>query len=379
MILALAGMALGLVALANPLDLERTQMRAALSSLPPLDVVEVARSLRVSDGPYQGAVRMGTDRGVHWYFGTLAMMEIGLRDPLIARGHVDAYLRNLERGHGAQDFVWDVIDRELTQRQYPDSHDAYAAMLLIAAVRGATGPDGDAWWDEREALLFRVARSNIRRNFRSPNEPFPGLTPTFQPGSTHPHHGGPLPQEALLMDNCEVYAALRETGLYLNRRGKREGELWLRDAERVARGIQRLFDGGERGWRVGDGAREMGDAPYPDLLAQVFPELFHVPGPSPEETIARYRAGWSRVEYHYPRWYTAPISDMPPLPIAIVALRRGHSRPAFWALDAWLRDFRPDSIDNIADVAWAAQLRRELDDYAHEGSNRAGINRALGE
>lgn len=348
------------------------EVGAALASLPDLEPVAIYRRYIVPDGPFRGALRMGDQKGIHWYFGNLALLTVVGTNPELARGHLEAYLRNLGSINGARFLVADTLDAELKQKMSPDSHDAYAGTFLQLAVRYVRATGDHAWWDANANAIRNIARANIRNQIKRQDEPgIPGLTRAFQEGSTRLGTGEAQAKDGLLMDNCEVYAGLKGVADYLTERKDAGAAGYRTDANRVARGIHRLFDESVGAWRWSDRVEKAGDAWYPDLLCQVFPEMHEVPGTFAAKTAERYRRSWGHLTRSYANWFDAPDEEFPHLIVAsFAAHRRKDLKRPMWSLQRWLTRVdpmaNPHKVTNVADVGWAWTIKRILTEAAKQ-------------
>lgn len=341
-------------------QVEPAELKRALAEMPALDPKKILEPLVVTSGQYRGAVRMGHEKGIHWYFANIALREWVNEAPQIVKGHLDAYLRNLERSDGARDIVFDLLDESLTNKKAPDSHDSYAASMVHLAVLYVRKTGDHGWWDRQAALIHNVWRNNIRNQIKAPGDiGAASLVRTHQEGSVNPETGLPQIHDALLMDNCEVYAALSAMAAYLKERGDTRAGLYQSDLLRLTKGIAALWDSGTQAWRFSDLAVKPTLAWYPDLLAQVFPELFVGEAVRFDNRKQdRFAAAWHYLVKSDPNWYDAPDDKFPHLIVACLAARSQRDvRGALWSVDRWLKANdpmkNPEKLSNVADAAWA--------------------------
>ncbi len=341
-------------------QVERGELRRALAEMPALEPKAILQPLVVTSGQYQGAVRMGHEKGIHWYFANIALREWVSEAPQIVKGHLDAYLRNLERSDGARDIVFDLLDEGLTNKKAPDSHDSYASSMVHLAVLYVQKTGDHGWWDRQSTLIHTVWRSNVRSQVKNAGDVgSASLVKSHQEGSKNPETGLPHILDALLMDNCEVYAALAAMTAYLKERGDSRASLYQSDLTRLARGIGALWDSGTQAWRFSDLAVKPTLAWYPDLLAQVFPELFVGEAVRfDNKKQDRFAAAWHYLVKSDPNWFDAPDDKFPHLIVACLAARSQRDvRAALWSVDRWLKANdpmkNPEKLSNVADAAWA--------------------------
>ncbi len=112
---------------------------------------------------------------------------------------------------------------------------------------------------------------------------------------------------ALLMDNVEVYAALKDVAQAQSRLGDPAAATTDARAEQLAAAIQRIF-WDRRGQRFRPSMQKTRPAFYPDRLAQVYPWLAGLSGPGqdPREAWERwksaYGADWIERRYDIHPW-----------------------------------------------------------------------------
>lgn len=330
------------------------------------EVSRVLEDFAVREGPFAGAVRATPGGGLNWYFANQALILLVESHPEVARGHLDAYLRNLGEYAGALAIVPDYEDSAFTRPRQPDSHDAYAATLLILATRYVEHTRDWAWFETNKETLKEVARHNILHQVKD-HGGGANLVRVFQAGSRHLATDAELPGVGYLMDNCEAYAGLRAFGRLLSTRGDAHGSLFLEVAGRIAKGIDRLWLPEVGAYRWADEAPSLpGIAWYPDLMCQVFPDLYEVPvGVDQQERDERARRAWDYLQSALPGWYTLNDDDHPQLIVGYYsAYRNMDPHMAGWSLENWeRRPSRPGSPHgfwNVADLGWAFALRQIL-------------------
>jgi hypothetical protein len=157
---------------------------------------------------------------------------------------------------------------------------------------------------------------------------------------------------ALLMDNVEVYGALRAVAGHHERRlDGRAARAWRARADALAAAIERTFWTGD-GFRVSTqaGAPAAGAPFYPDVVAQIFPLLTELPVPGGRAALyARWMAD------HRATWLDQERHDYPWGLVALVAARMGDGE----AVRAWLEraaPFRGGARWNVLEEAIFAAL-----------------------
>ncbi|MCW5941927.1 MAG: hypothetical protein KIS66_06830 [Fimbriimonadaceae bacterium] len=320
------------------------------------------KEFEIEDGPFRGAIRATPRGGLNWYFANQALIQLVDQVPDVAKAHLDAYLRNLGDYGGAKSIVPDYTDHTHVWPVHPDSHDAYAGSVLELAAAYVRVSRDDAWFEDNREKLVQIARHNIVDQIRS--EPVAGLVRVYQKGSTHLTTARPLRETGYLMDNCEAYAGLRDLSALLLAKGHREeGDAFAAAAARIAKGIDALYSAETGAYRWADESPPRpGDAWYPDLMCQVFPDLFGVPVTDAE---ARAKAAWAYVQTLQPEWYTINDEDHPQLILGYYSLlRRQDPHMAAWSLENWLgrpqKPGMPFSFSNVADLGWASAIQRLL-------------------
>lgn len=154
---------------------------------------------------------------------------------------------------------------------------------------------------------------------------------------------------ALLMDNVEVYGALRAVAAHHERRDARAARDWHARAAALAAAIERTFwtDGGFRvSTQVPVDARPAEAAFYPDHVAQVFPLLtdLPVPGGSRAALYARWMSD------HRSAWLDQGKNDYPWGLVALIAGRMGD-REAVRCWMAHAAPFRHSARWNVLEEA----------------------------
>lgn len=326
------------------------------------DIRRALKEFEVADGPFRGALRATPRGGLNWYFANQALIRLVDQVPDVAKAHLDAYLRNLGDYGGAKSIVPDYTDHTHVWPVQPDSHDAYAGSVLELTTGFMRVAKDDAWFEENREKLVRIARDNIVNQIRA--EPVPGLVRVYQRGSTHLTTAKPLRETGYLMDNCEAYAGLRDLAELLAAKGHRDEAVEMSDAAaRIAKGIDALYSMEASAYRWADEAPpKPGEAWYPDLMCQVFPDLYGVPVMDAE---TRAKAAWDYVQAVQAEWFTVNDEDHPQLILGYYSLlRRQDPHMAAWSLENWLgrpqKPGMPFGFSNVADLGWASAIERML-------------------
>ena len=339
-------------------------------AMKPLDPFKDLRGtlaeFEVTEGIYTGAIRHTPRGGINWYFANQALLLLVDDFPEKAKAHLDAYLRNVGLREGAGYTVPDFEDAQFQRPRQPDSHDAYAGTLLSLAAAYVRRTGDYDWLRYQRDMLKAVARANITEQIKGKESAIPGLVRVFQKGSKHLNTGEPLPDTGYLMDNCEAYAGLRDFAEVLDRIGDAHGPFFREVSMEIAAGIHALYLEEVGAYRWADYAPDMpGEAWYPDLMSQVFPDLLRVEGLDPEVAAQRAERAWDYVMNAQPEWYTVDDEDHPQLTIGYYTLVRGKdSHMAHWSFENWekrpARPGAPHGFTNIADLGWAVAIRQML-------------------
>lgn len=151
-------------------------------------------------------------------------------------------------------------------------------------------------------------------------------------------------QVGLLMDNIEIYAALRNAAKEARAHGDlRQSASFYTKAARLKSGIMQTFwDDGTKSFRASTQARAEHEF-YPDDVAQMIPLLhnFHTPRMQP---VAQAYAAWMRD--HKDNWFSLLGTTYPWGVIAMVATRNND----FTTANCWLQLSAPYRHSKIWDV-----------------------------
>ncbi len=138
---------------------------------------------------------------------------------------------------------------------------------------------------------------------------------------------------ALLMDNTEIYGALRTIARRLMLAGQwnaaRRVSARADDLERAIVGV--FWDGTENGFRVSTQLSETNEF-YPDIVAQLYPAMSGMVAPTTPAEVWRH---WR--ERHASSWATLEVDEFPWGLVALTAYRHGDADIAL----EWLRRAEP--------------------------------------
>ena len=144
----------------------------------------------------------------------------------------------------------------------------------------------------------------------------------------------PAKRVALLMDNCEVVAALRAVAAQKAAWGETADARRLRrQANRVERGLGRLFQPKADGLLRHTSEAEASEAFYPHAVAQLYPLLHGLPSLMKKPAIG-YRE-WMR-RYRHP-WLELVVDDYPWGLVALAARQQGDAP----TVACWVRQAKP--------------------------------------
>ena len=284
--------------------------------------------------------------------------------------------------HSANGATWYMLDTQTDRHTFrpADSHDAYASSFLRLVSAWVTMENKQAWLDivpsgytiSNLQILKEVAYANLATCVKQYTDRAPlttyvagdyrvvngnvmlatvgglssaastlpnantitdgavnwvyqypaiqNLITTFQ-GELHTN-GSIVWDWCYLQDNCENYSGLHEFSKLLGLIGDPLESYYSSIAANLAEAISRLFSIPDNAWRFADKATEISDAFYPDIMANVFPELHQVPVGISKASIAdKYDAGWEFAGRAYPAWWGRHPDTLASLVVAYVAAR----------------------------------------------------------
>jgi hypothetical protein len=259
--------------------------------------------LRIDSGPLTGAYRTMPGGGINWYFANKALYFQVKHTQQRVLEYINLYLRLLDR----DTCIATDWSADLSTLQAPDSHDAYAATFLSLASKYVTQAEDAAWfkaaWPHLEAVAERSLLDQRKKN---------GLIRVYQ----KPHQRS----TAYLMDQCEVYAGLRDVAGALQFFGYREARKYEAASTELAEAIHsRLYDSRRKLWKWSDESQGHEQRWYPELVAQVFPHLCGVNTSRPDRDQERYAHAYTLLEANAPRWWTRLNDAFPWLAIGYYA------------------------------------------------------------
>ena len=214
--------------------------------------------LAVTSGPYAGAWRSAPNGPISWYFANIGLAFFTRDIPDQARNYLNLYLNSLN----PQSIITDVA-ADLVTPLAADSNDAYAGTFLSLAVRYVRVTGDSAWWKANLGSLKLLAYSNLLTQVK-PN----GLVRAFQAPASN--------GIGYLMDQCEVYAGLRDFGQYLLETNDPDAAYFASFAVNLGIAIHAQFDANANLWLWCDVPSPPGNAWYPNLTAQIYPHLYDV-------------------------------------------------------------------------------------------------------
>jgi hypothetical protein len=259
--------------------------------------------LTVTTGPYQGAYRSLPGGPINWYFANIGLWFFVDSAPGNIRNYLDAYIRTIDPVYSS---INDVA-ADLATPVPPDSNDAYAGTFLRLAVRYTTITGDSAWWAANLVSLKRIAYSNILTQIK-PN----GLVRTFQAPSAN--------GIGYLMDQCEVYAGLRDFAQLLIQTNDPDSAYFAGFAPNLGTAIHAMYDYSQMLWNWCDVPCPPGNAWYPNLTAQIFPHLYDVHSNDAPADYARLYSGYSVLDAAAPDWMSRPQDLYPWLVVGYYAV-----------------------------------------------------------
>jgi hypothetical protein len=260
--------------------------------------------LAVTAGPWSGAWRSAPNGPISWYFANLGLAFFTDVIPDAVRNYLDLYIRSLN----SQSIIMDVA-ADLSTPVAPDSNDAYAGTFLSLAVRYVRSTGDTTWWQANLGSLKMVAYSNLLTQVK-PN----GLVRAFQ--SPNPNGIG------YLMDQCEVYAGLRDFGQYLIETNDTDATYYSSFAMNLGIAIHTQFDANANLWLWCDVPSPASNAWYPNLTAQIYPHLYDVHSTDATGDYYRLHRGFEVLTEAVPDWSTQPQDLYPWLVVGYYAALR---------------------------------------------------------
>jgi hypothetical protein len=287
---------------ATPTSTESAVPVASPSLSSPFPFERLISELAVTSGPYEGAYRSMPNGPINWYFANLGLWFFVNSAPDRVRRYLDVYLRAMDPVRAS---IQDIAP-DLTTPVHPDSDDAYAGALLRLAVAYAKNTGDATWWKANLSSLKKIANANLLTQIK-PN----GLVRAFQAPASN--------GIGYLMDQCEVYAGLRDFGQYLFETNDPDARYYSAFAVNLGIAIHSLYDPKQKLWKWCDVATPPGNAWYPNLTAQIYPHLYDVHGTDAPTDYARLHAGYRVLEKAAPDWSSRPQDLYPWLVVGYYA------------------------------------------------------------
>jgi hypothetical protein len=324
-------------ALAGTAKRSAAAVPAALNNFPWQRLVA---ELQVTTGSYAGAWRSMPEGPINWYFANLGLSFFVNDLPDQVRFYLDLYLKSTT----PQGWISDVAS-DLSTPQAPDSHDAYCGTFLSLAVRYMRATEDASWWQASVARLKTLAWQNLLTQIK-PN----GLVRAFQ---------GPAPNGiGYLMDQCEVYAGLRDFAEYLLEQDDKDAAYFAQFPANLGTAIHALFDPKACLWNWCDLPSPASDAWYPNLTAQIYPHLCDVHSGDAPGDYYRLNQGYSVLSQSVPDWQARPQDLYPWLVVGYYsALRQNQTSEAGRMLSMVLQYYLPGSVNTgrmlISEIGYA--------------------------
>ncbi|MCA9104409.1 MAG: hypothetical protein KDA83_03210 [Planctomycetales bacterium] len=306
--------------------------------------------------------------GLRFYFVSVGLFP--LADNPRFRNEVEGYLNwCLSLAH-RDDRTWnDLSNINPIDERRSDADDSNAAMFIRLAVRYGSSRQGARWWRQNESQVISIAQEVLLENqqtesglvtthsssrLRGVDQQDPGLLATTS--------------SSYLMDNCEVYSALKMLAEKLARDNHADADEFAKAATHVASGIDSLFNADAGAFYILDTQKTAIPNFYPEdeldfyphRAAQIFPELFDVPLGDEEETRMKYDQAWAFATANGD-WAQGPITDeeFPWTVRALIAAKRGDHQTATRIL-AWYQADMTGKHMYIHEMAMALQALESL-------------------
>lgn len=284
---------------------------------------------------------------INWYFANLGLYFFVDSAPASVRAYMDAYVRAKDPlRHNIAD-----VAPDLATRQPQDSDDAYAGTFLRLAVRYVRASGDTAWWQYNLPQLKAIAYSNILTQIK-PN----GFVRAFQA----PAENG----IGYLMDQCEVYAGLRDFAEHLLETGDPDGGYYSRFPVSLGIAIHSLFDATRNCWNWCDVASPDSSAWYPNLTAQIYPHLCDVHSADAPGDYYRLYRGFDVLQQGAADFAARPQDLYPWLVVGYYAAAvRKDTSLALQMLAMARRYYLPGSVNTgrftVADIGYVAGILSE--------------------
>jgi len=284
--------------------------------------------LAVTSGPFAGSWRSAPNGPISWYFANIGLAFFVADIPDQVRNYLDLYLKSLD----PQAAIADVA-ADLSTRVTPDSNDAYAATFLSLALAYVRSTGDSTWWNANLGSLKKIAYFNLLTQVK-PN----GLVRAFQSPNAN--------ATGYLMDQCLVYAGLRDFGQYLLETGDPDATYYSSFAMNLGIAIHTQFDAGANRWLWCDAPSSPSNAWYPNLTAQIYPHLCDVHSADAPGDYYRLHQGFQVLAQNAPDWYSRPQDHYPWLVVGYyAALRQEQPSQALSMLSMVLQYFLPGSMN----------------------------------
>lgn len=284
--------------------------------------------LAVTSGPFAGSWRSAPNGPINWYFANIGLVFFAADIPDQLRNYLDLYLRSVDPRGAIAD-----VAADLSTPIAPDSNDAYAGTFLSLAVGYVRSAGDSAWWKANLGSLKRIAYLNLLTQVK-PN----GLVRAFQ----SPNMSG----IGYLMDQCYVYAGLRDFGQYLLETKDPDAGYYSGFAINLGIAIHAQFDAHANRWLWCDAPLPPGNAWYPNLTAQIYPHLCDVHSADAPGDYYRLHRGFEVLTQTAPDWSTQPQDLYPWLVVGYyAALRREQPAEALSMLSMVLQYYLPGSMN----------------------------------
>jgi hypothetical protein len=281
--------------------------------------------LQITSGPYQGALRIQPGGRVDWYFSNIAVAHLLPDNAALVRAYLEAYLNHVDPStHAISNYNPENPSADMP----PDSTDSYAATFLSAAVAYMRATGDMAWWNNRQSLIHAIAVDNLL-TLPATDRDSQGFTLPLRKFE-QPRFTKPIPTQALLMDQAEVYHGLRDYGEYLSFIGDSYASVVLQEVARLGPAIHAAFwDESNKRWVPQDGPPYPFNPKlwYPDLACQIFPDLYDVRGNDVYNDTRRLLGGFPVLNQGSPNWATTSVDTFPWLVVGYYAALRQKNFP----------------------------------------------------
>lgn len=275
-----------------------------------LDADGAIEALRITSGSYAGGYQVAPAGILQWYFanlGLVAHIKSNSSSTVKAnvKAYLDAYIKNLVRPSYV---IKDVLAPNGNWSQNTgyilhnaDSDDAYAATFLSLVWAYVQATNDTDWANSNLATLKGIAYNNLATQVKS--NFCARVYQKQSPNSSTDNSTG------YLQDNTENYKGLADFSSLLSRLGDSDSNYYQSFANSISQCVHNtLWNSSVNAFLVSDISGLPGSTFYPDVVSQVFPQAYAVPG---NASTTHYTAGYAYLNKNAPTWATGQCGTQP--------------------------------------------------------------------